>query len=172
MAGAFTGKGYEKGFNHKLIAGDHVSDGVRYNGYPCERNTGAFVYYNGHYYFLYLHYIHELDLAARGKGMGVAQEMIIHNGLLLQTTRDDVNQNKFRALCEIDDALCVVEPQKPISYGAYKDCLQALRITEALYLDMGGWSYSWYRDEAGELHRRFPNNREFLTNALVFVGSK
>lgn len=42
---AYTGQRLEK-FEHSNVAGDHVSGGQRYDGYRCERNTGAFVYYD------------------------------------------------------------------------------------------------------------------------------
>lgn len=170
VAGAFTGVGYENGFSHDYIAGDHVSEGVRYNGYSCPRNTGAFVFYNGHYDFLYLYYSHELELASHANGMGFAQEMIVHNGGLVQTTRDDSNSNVFRVLCDIDSELYIVESIEAVSFGTFKKCLQALNVTDALYLDMGLWAYSWYRDAEGELHRPYPEYRGRLTNALVFVG--
>lgn len=52
-------------FKHSNILGDHVSSGIRYKGTPGKRNTGAFVYYNGKYKFLYQSYSNELDSAAK-----------------------------------------------------------------------------------------------------------
>lgn len=53
-----------KKFKHSNIMGDHVSKGKRYKGSPCKRNTGAFVFYNKTYKFLYKRYSNELDSAA------------------------------------------------------------------------------------------------------------
>lgn len=170
-AGAFTGEGYQHGFKHTLIAGDHVSNGIRYNGYKCKRNTGAFVFYNGQYKFVYKDYSGKLNEAAKNKGMGFAQEMMIHNGQIVKTIRTENNKNIFRALCEKDNKLCVIESDGIVPFGQFIDCLHSIGVTEALYLDMGGWSYSWYRDQSGKIIRPFPKGKEVLTNAIVFEGA-
>ena len=43
--GVFTG-GLLQEFSHSNIAGDHVSEGIRYKGYRSPRNNGAFVFYD------------------------------------------------------------------------------------------------------------------------------
>ena len=63
-AACFTGQCLEE-FNHFNIAGDHISSGVRYHGYPCKRNTGAFIYYERKWKFLYDNYTAEMDVAAQ-----------------------------------------------------------------------------------------------------------
>lgn len=178
LAAAFTGVGWENGFDHKLIAGDHVSrkswetlESKRYRGYPCERNTGAFVYYNGHHKFLYKNYSHELDSAATNRGIGFGQEMIVHKGEKVPTIRKASNENQFRALCEWHRELCVIESKEAVHFGDFSDCLIQLSVTEALYLDMGGWNYSWYRNKYGEVIHTFPRGREKLTNAIIFRGA-
>lgn len=177
-AAAFTGVGWEDGFDHKLIAGDHVArlswetlDAKRYRGYPCKRNTGAFVYYNGQYKFLYKVYSLELDSAAIHQGIGFGQEMITHEGAKVPTIRRAGNVNQFRALCEWHNDLCVIESKEDIAFGDFSDCLGKLSVSEALYLDMGGWNYSWYRNKYGEVIHTFPEGRERLTNAIVFTGA-
>ena len=47
---AYTGDTLKE-FKHSNIAGNHVSGGKLYNGYPCKRNTGAFIYYNKQWKF-------------------------------------------------------------------------------------------------------------------------
>ena len=49
---AYTGELLKK-FNHRNIAGDHVTGGKREKGYSCKRNTGAFVFYKGKWKFSY-----------------------------------------------------------------------------------------------------------------------
>lgn len=177
-AAAFTGVGWENGFDHNLIAGDHVArqsretlESKRYKGYSCPRNTGAFVYYNGHHKFLYKSYSHELDSAAANRGIGFGQEMIVNKGKKVPTIRKALNENLFRALCEWHGELCVIESKRTVRFGDFSDCLIQLSVTEALYLDMGGWSYSWYRNKYGEVIHTFPGGREKLTNAIIFRGS-
>ena len=67
-------------FKHFNVAGDHVSAGKRYKGYPCKRNTGAFVYYNNSWKFCHKVYSNELDSAALHGGTGFGQELMIHKG--------------------------------------------------------------------------------------------
>ena len=115
VAGAYTGE-LLKDFKHSNIAGDHVSNGVRYKGYKCARNTGAFVYYNNKWKFCHRRYSHELDSAAIYNGAAFTQELIIHNGEILATTRTDGNKNCFRALCSHGDSLCVIESKSVIAF--------------------------------------------------------
>lgn len=98
FAGAFTGTAFNKG--HSNVAGDHVAGGGRFKGYRCKRNTGAFTWSakSGPQFF-YKDYSSELDRAAQEGGMGFAQEMMIHNGAKVPTTRPARNKNIFRASC-------------------------------------------------------------------------
>lgn len=177
-AAAFTGVGYQDGFKHSLIAGDHVEDNhaypytsSRHHGYSCQRNTGAFVDYNGKYQFLYRDYSSELTMAAQHGGIGFAQEMMIHHALRVPTTRPLTNTGQFRALCDRNNQLCIIESAGPVQFGTFISSLLSLGVSEALYLDMGGWSFSWYRDKNGEVVYTFPDNRHLLTNAIVFMGA-
>jgi len=167
-AGAYTGKGAK---GHSNIAGDHVSGGKRYHGYRCKRNTGAFVFYNGKWKFLYKAYTHELDSAAANNGCGYAQEMMIHDSLQVPTARPLGNVNQFRGLCEIDGKLAIAESTDKIPFGKFISSLLDAGATEALYTDMGnGWNYSWYREYADKratlIH---PGYQEKATNWLVFL---
>ena len=167
---AFTGE-YLKEFKHTNIAGDHVSSGVRYKGYKCKRNTGAFVFYQGAWKFLYQDYSDELDSAALYGGMGVAQEMMIHKSVEVQHKRKNGNMNQFRALCEKDGRVCVIETCGVVTFGAFIHDLLEYGVTEALYLDMGpGWNYAWWRDGNGRTHDIHPRIRAsvYCTNWIVF----
>lgn len=164
---AFTGKTLDS-FAHSNIAGDHVSNGKRYKGYRCERNTGAFIYQKGTWNFLYKDYSKDLDEAANNGGAAFAQEMIIYNGKLVKTEREDSNKNIFRALCNRDSDLYVIESAKKISFEDFKKKLIDYNISNAIYLDMGeGWNYAWYRDgnDIIELH---PKVHNYCTNWITF----
>lgn len=167
-AAAFTGEHLLK-FKHTNIAGDHVSSGKRYSGYTCKRNSGAFVWYDGQWKFVWNDYSGALDTAAANGGMGFGQEMIIDKGKLCKTTRRDENVNQFRALCEIEGKLCIVDCKMEMPFGSFKKQLLAHGATEALYVDMGtGWNHSWYRDENGKAVDIFPYRHPFCTNWLAF----
>jgi hypothetical protein len=164
---AYTGECLKE-FKHSNIAGDHVSGGVRYKGYKCKRNTGAFVFYNKRWKFCYQQYSSELDAAEKHGGMGFGQEMLIFNGKLTPSARKDANNNQFRALCCIKGRLCVIESNAVCRFADFKDRLLRCGVSDALYLDMGyGWNHAWYRDKSRVvvLH---PKLHPFCTNWVTF----
>lgn len=146
FAGAFTGTEFDK--VHSNVAGDHVAGGIRFKGYRCKRNTGAFTWSakSGPSFF-YKDYSSALDKAAKEGGMGFAQEIMIHNGAKTPTTRPLGNKNVFRALClDSDNHLALYESQGIVTFGNFIDALLSQGVKEAIYTDMGqGWNYCFYR---------------------------
>ncbi len=146
FAGAFTGTEFDKG--HANVAGDHVAGGKRFKGYSCKRNTGAFTWSaTSGPQFHYRNYSPALDKAAAEGGMGFAQEMMIHGGSAVETTRPLGNSNVFRALClDSDSNLALYESQGIVTFGNFINALLSQGVKEALYTDMGeGWNYCFYR---------------------------
>ena len=146
FAGAFTGTEFDK--RHSNVAGDHVAGGVRFKGYRCKRNTGAFTWSaKSGPRFIYKDYSPALNRASKEGGMGFAQEMMIHNGAKTPTTRPLGNKNVFRALClDSDNQLALYESQGIVTFGNFIDALLSQSVKEALYTDMGqGWNYCFYR---------------------------
>ena len=166
--GAYTGQCLNK-FSHNNIAGDHVSGGIRYKGYPCKRNTGAFVYYDGAWEFCYKNYSNKMDKVAAAGGIAFTQELIIYNGKPVPIVRKDGNRNQFRALCDThDNKLCIIESDSIVTFGEFRKRLLQLEVSNALYLDMGsGWNYAWYRkgNSIIELH---PKTHNYCTNWITF----
>ena len=164
---AYTGE-LLKEFKHSNVAGDHVSGGKLYKGFRCKRNTGAFVYYDGTFKFCHKDYAKEMEVAAQNGGSAFAQELMIHKGRLVEIARKDSNTNQFRALCNHDGRLCIVESTAKIPFGDFKKALLGLGVSDALYLDMGaGWNHAWYRDgdRIVELH---PKTHNYCTNWITF----
>lgn len=79
--------------------------------------------------------------------MGFAQEMMIHDGAKVPTTRPLGNKNVFRALClDSDNHLALYESQGIVTFRNFIDALLSQGVKEALYTDMGqGWNYCFYR---------------------------
>ena len=164
---AYTGELLNE-FKHSNVAGDHVSKGKRYKGFKCKRNTGAFVYYGGKWKFCYKDYSQEMDKAAENGGAAFGQEMIIYKGKLVDIARKDNNKYQFRALCNHNNKLCIVESKSNITFGEFKKQLLTLGVSDAIYLDMGpGWNHAWYRDK-GKIVELHPRLHSFCTNWITF----
>lgn len=170
FAGAFTGTDFYNG--HSNIAGDHVAGGKRYGGYRCKRNTGAFTWSAkcGPQFF-YKDYSSALDEAAKEGGMGFAQEMMIHNGEAVPTTRPLGNKNVFRALClDTDNQLALYESQGVVTFGNFINALLSQGVKEALYTDMGqGWNYCFYRTSNADTSPEYIHSQSlpYASNFIV-----
>ena len=117
-----------------VSGGDHVARGKRFKSYRCKRNTGAFTWslVSGPQ-FHYRDYSSALDSAAQDGGMGFAQEMMIHNGNAVKTTRPLGNRNVFRALClNSDNQLALYEIQGVVTFGNFIDALLSVGVKEVL----------------------------------------
>lgn len=103
-AAAFSG-GLETTASHSRICSAHVSGGRYYPKPRISRYTGAFVSYGGSWAFLYdkgadpAAFEEGFREAALAGGAGFAQEMMIHGGRQVPTTRPPGNTNLFRAMC-------------------------------------------------------------------------
>lgn len=172
FAGAFTGTMFDKG--HFNIAGDHVSGGKRFKGYRCKRNTGAFTWspISGPQFF-YNDCSAALDKVSKEGGMGFTQEMMIHNGKAVKTTRPLVNKNVFRALCiDKEGELVLYESQGIVTFGNFINALLSQGVKEALYTDMGqGWNYCFYRLNADASSPKYLHNQP-LPYASNFITLK
>lgn len=143
-------------FEHTNIDGDHVSGGQRYAGAQCRDNSGAFTWHSGKWHFIAGDYSNALDEAARGGGMGFGQALIVANGKAVAPLWRSGN-NHYRALCEKDGHLCIVDSRESVDYDVFVAQLVRYGVTHALYLDMGsGWNHSWWRDAKGNTHEIHP----------------
>ena len=166
-AAAYTGECLKE-FKHSNIAGDHVSGGEKYKGYKCKRNNGLFLFYNNSAKFCKSSETQELDSAAKYGGAAFSQEFILHNGELLKTYRKNNNKNCFRALCNHNDRLCIIESDTILPFGDFKNLLKEYGVTDAIYLDMGtGWNHAWYR-EKGDIIELHPKTHSYFTNWITF----
>ncbi len=169
---AFTGQLLEE-FNHFNIAGHHVSGGSFYKGYKCGPNNGCFTWdkKSGWHFSKESHASSETPLrkAARNGGMGFCQNLIIDKGVVGTYCFKKEQVNRYRALCELDGKLCVIDCAQPMAYGDFVSKLKTRGVSYALYCDMGtGWNYSWYRDENGDVVEIFPTPGKYTTNWIAF----
>ncbi len=158
-------------FAHSNIDGDHVSGGKRYKGARCRDNSGAFAWFSDSTWeFIHGEYTEVLDSVAAAGGMGFGQAIIIYNGESIRPLwRDGVNQ--YRALCEKDGRLCIVDSRDKVEYEQFVALLEDFAPTHSLYMDMGaGWNHSWWRDGKGKVHEIHPtaDKSRYCTNWITF----
>lgn len=169
---AFTGE-LLKDFSHSNIAGNHVSNGVLYKGYKCAANTGCFAFYadSGRWQFAYREYDDCLDKAVEQHGMAFGQTMIVYNGRDVHNGRPckDTSKNQYRALCELDGKLCIIDARQTMTYKDFAQALLNAGAKHAVYLDMGrGWNCSFYRDNNGKAHYIHDHRIPYTTNWITF----
>ena len=162
---AFTGKLLNE-FKHSNIADNHICNGVMKKGYRCKANTGGFLWGKGKWKFLSKA---DYPTTANGWYMGFCQLMVIKDGAVRPiSTKMKNKMNFYRALCEKNGKLCIIESKNVVSYEFFVKCLNAYKVTHALYLDVGsGWNYAWYRSKGKvvELHKKTHN---YCTNWITF----
>lgn len=168
---AFTGELLEE-FKHSNIADNHICNGVMKKGYRCKANTGGFVWGKGKWKFMRKD---DYPAEANGWNMGFCQMLIIKDGVARPIgSKMKNNKNIYRALCEKDGKLCIIESKKVMTYEFFVKCLSDYKVTHALYLDMGrGWNYAWYRDKAGKVVVLHPESKmapsyKYRTNWITF----
>ena len=133
--------------NHRHVAGDHIDGGELYRGYPSENNTGGFVVYP--YPDFHWEIVDSLDYIERISAetkpcTAFQQELLLLNGEIQEFIRPDRDE-LYRALCNYNGRLCVVDGTHKHLLSSFVDLLYNAGVEDALYLDMGDWNYSWYR---------------------------
>ena len=171
---AFTGELLDE-FKHSNIADNHICNGVMKKGYSCKANTGGFVWGKGKWKFMRKA---DYPSEANGYNMGFCQMLIIKDGSARPIgAKMKNNKNIYRALCEKDGKLCIIESKKKMTYEAFVKCLSDYKVTHALYLDMGyGWNYAWYRDKKGSVVVLHPESKmapsyKYRTNWITFYNN-
>ena len=171
-AASFTGERLDE-FKHSNIAGHHVSSGDFYQGYKCGPYNGVLTWSakSGWHFFNYSHKNSEPPLrkVAGEGGMGFCQSLLFHNGKRFKGCMKPERVNRYRALCELDGRLCIVDCARNLPFGHFMDGLEKLGVKNAVYCDMGrGWNYSWYRKDDGTVKELFTTPGQYTTNWIAF----
>ena len=137
---AFTGELLNE-FKHSNIADNHICNGEMKKGYRCKANAGGFVWGKGKWKFMRKA---DYPTEANGWNMGFCQLLIIKDSAVRPIgAKMKNNRTIYRALCEKDGKLCIIESKKVMTYEFFVNCLSAYKVTHALYLDMcRGWNYA------------------------------
>ena len=166
-AAAYTVKCLDH-FDHSNIIGNHVSNGKQYAGASSDTYRGAFSYYDSKPHFSYKNWYGDLREASSKGGCLFAQDMMIHDGKIVDHWRDKESKTLFRALCLINGRVAIVDSKESIPFGNFISLLKNIDATEAIYLDMGGWKHSWYRDTSGKAVDIYPSPTKYGTNWITF----
>lgn len=182
-------KDYSIEINHSKICGSHITEGKYYEGYKHKLINGAFIYRNGRYTFLHDSLIDNIK-SHEGLYNTFAFSQMRLDTTIVSIPSDSIyfemfgwrcyrnlegklrlsmTKFKYRALCEKDRKLCIIESKEGVTLTQFRKNLCDYGVTHALYLDTGfGWSYSWYRDNNNEVHVLHPHLHPFNTNWLIF----
>ncbi|MCQ2286062.1 MAG: hypothetical protein MJZ76_04220 [Bacteroidales bacterium] len=171
-AGAFTAKCLTD-FSHDNIRCPHVSRGERFEGSPEPVCNGVFTFFNGQGHFAYSD-SPLIDSAAQNGGMGFCQVLILLNDSIIYT--DTVAKTfwmkqsyVFRALCEKDGKLCIIQSKEKVDYAVFVRLLSEYEVKNAIYLDMGGWGYAHYCDNDNMMVETTHAPTKYASNWLVFL---
>ena len=110
---AFTGELLEE-FKHSNIADNHICNGKMIKGYSCKANTGGFVWGKGKWKFMRKA---DFPTTAKGWNMGFCQLLIVKDGVARSIGPRMKNKKTiYRALCEKDGKLCIVQGKRIIIF--------------------------------------------------------
>ncbi len=167
-AAAYTLK-YLDHFDHSNIVGNHVSGGKLYKGDSTSKSyRGAFSHYDGEPHFSHENWNVDFRKAVEKGGCLFAQDMMLHEGGIVNHSRKNDDEDLLRALCLINGKLAVADSNEKIPFGDFIQNLLQAGATEAIYLDMGGWKHSWYRDASGNPIDIHPSPTKYGTNWITF----
>ena len=148
------------------------NNGTFYAGSPEPVCNGVFTFYDEQGHFDRIN-DSSLQVAAEHNGMGFCQVLAIFDGEIAytDTLKQDFWIHKdyvFRALCEKDGKLCLIESCDKVSYARFVHYLKEYGVKYAINLDMGGWSHSWYRDNYGDVITTGSSPTKYASNWLLF----
>lgn len=170
-AAAFTAE-CKDCFLHDNIRCNHVCSGELFEGSEEPVCTGVFTFYDGQGHFDFANQA-ALDTAAAHGGMGFEQVLVIKNDTVIYA--DTVKKTfwigkeyTFRALCEKDGRLCIVQSQKPVTYNRFVKFMVKYGVHNAINLDMGGWSHTRYVNNYGKTVSCGAQPTQYATNWIIF----
>lgn len=154
-------------FSHDDIEGDYATNGSFYKSPYDQKGFVAFVFANGTNSFEYDNPSQAIQQAAEAGGSGFMQYGLRKDG---EELGFGVNKLRcYRALSELNGHLCIIDSIKMTYFDEFMEELHRLKVTNALYMDMGaGWNYSWFRDAANSVMLLFGLPVPWSHNWIIF----
>jgi len=171
MAGAFTHDALLE-FGHENIDGNHVASGIFYEGARSKDLTGVFKWCEGGYVFAMKNDSQISEQTAQQYVTAFEQAMVILDGKAADFPVKkyyEVAQH-YRVLAEWQGRICMVESDIT-TMDVFVNAMLEAGVTNAIYTDMGGWRFAWYRDAEGRvrhIHPEAPRTR-YQSNWLCFI---
>ncbi len=149
VAGAFTSKRLPY-FETNNVLGDYVIDGVLHKGSETKANTGFIYSANDKIVISSSDKVEDcIKDAKQSGGMLLQQMLLLQNGknVYKGTPINPNTTNYYRAACIMTDgSFAVIQSKIILPLKNFISSLSQLGVSNALYLDMGGWKYGWYRE--------------------------
>lgn len=171
MAAAFTHDALVE-FGHENIDGNHVASGVFYEGARSKDLTGIFLWSEGGFLFATNNNSQITEHTADEYVTAFEQAMVILDGKKADFPVKkyyEVAQH-YRVLAEWQGHICMIESDI-CTMDVFTDAMLAVGVTNAIYTDMGGWKFAWYRDADGRvkhIHSAEPKTK-YQSNWLCFI---
>lgn len=168
-AASFTGQRMST-FDYSNICGTYIADSMvrNFNIQITNNIDASFAHWDGKWQFAKGKSPELLDSALQNKGVFFMQKQVLCDGErgMMNLTKNTI----YRVLAEYNDKLCIIQNTQPMVYTAFVEGLGKIGVKDAVYLDMGGWSYSWYRNVEGKVIELFPISKDtkYQTNWIVF----
>ncbi len=161
---AFTSK-------QQTIEGKFIGSGID-NGSKPNKRTGYAVLNKNKVKFYLTDSINEPALtkeAIASKGSLFQQDLLVYRNRIIPTNLFGTARIQCRALAEMNNGFSIIESATPITISEFQDALIALKVTNAIYNDMGSWSEGWYRAKDNSIVKIGNNHKstDKQTNWLV-----
>ena len=175
-AAAYTKVYGQSEFNHDLVAGPHLNNGY-FDGYECPANSGAFYYIPAERKWGFVQEdvesVFRIIANTYAECSGFSQVLLLYNGEQcgISLEAKPAKRALRRALCELNNELCVIDSKDKVSMYKFVESLKALGVSNGLYMDMGSMKYSAYKSTQDsdwkEIYK--PNSRtQYCSNYLIF----
>ncbi|MBQ0034363.1 MAG: hypothetical protein KBS77_03630 [Bacteroidales bacterium] len=170
-AGAFTHDALTE-FGLENIDGNHVSCSQVFEGNTSPDLTGVFLWCEYGYLFLKKSDSQIAECTAKQYVTAFEQALVILDGEKVDFPIKKYYEyaQHYRVLAEWNGRLCMIESDVT-TMDVFTDAMLKAGVTNAIYTDMGGWKFAWYRADDGSVKHIHPvePKTKYQSNWLCFI---
>lgn len=161
----------------KSIEGPYIHDGIAANEElfaNLDENKGVFAFDGDSCYICSIgSHWDAWNRAEDNGGMAFVQDYIMQDGNMHDPQgRCNKDPIFYRCICIKKGRPCVIESRNPMMFADFCKSLRTNGVKNAIYTDMGGWSYRFFRDYENNVHpllkQNENNTRQNGTNWIIF----